>query len=220
MRDVQMYRQLIPQLCKTGRYEKALLSIIIPVYEPTANLARTIWSIKQTIDVPCQVIVQIEKQSVAKNRNAGLEKATGEVIAFVDDDVILPPHWTSQLLAFLDKYEDCGVVAPRMTGPAGEPQNNLSKVLPGTYLKCRPPGTLFMYDRERVGDCKFDEEYVASQWEDTDFMRQVEAKGLRCYCMGDVWILHEMNLTQANQEVWDKNKAHYQSKWERETADV
>ena len=78
MRNAQMYRQLIPQLCKTGRYEKALLSIIIPVYEPTANLARTIWSIKQTIDVPCQVIVQIEKQSVAKNRNAGLAQATGE----------------------------------------------------------------------------------------------------------------------------------------------
>ena len=59
----------------------------------------------------------------------------------------------------------------------------------------------------------FDEAYVRSQWEDTDFMFQVIRHGLRCVATGDVHILHENHWTNATDENWQRNREHFFAKW-------
>jgi GT2 family glycosyltransferase len=46
-------------------------------------------------------------------RNIGVESSAGEIVAIVDDDVILPPHWADEMIK---SYRDCSVVG--VTGPA------------------------------------------------------------------------------------------------------
>ena len=164
------------------------VSVIIPAYEDKPVLRRAIWSICQTVDVPAQLVVAMERQSVAKNRNAGLARARHDLVAFLDDDVLLPAGWLSKMAAVLLEDETIGVVAARMTGPAGEPQNDLASVRPDEIRNCVPPGTCFLYSRSRLEGCGFDETYVRSQWEDTDFMFQVITRGFRCVAIGSVHI--------------------------------
>jgi len=50
----------------------------------------------------------------------GLERASGEIIAFVDDDVTVTPHWLDYLVAPLDD-PSVGVVGGRVVVPAAQP---------------------------------------------------------------------------------------------------
>ena len=211
--DIVDIEPAIPRLVDCGEYNDKPINVMIPVYEATPTLARTLWSIQTTTDMPLRVIVYAFKQSVAKNRNACIELAGDGLRCFADDDILLPPNWASKMAAVLANRKDVGVVAPRMTGTNLLAQNDLANVPAGEIRPCRPPGTLFMYDPTRMNGCAFDEGYIASQWEDTDFMRQIEVAGLTNVCTGDVWILHEMNLTQANGVVWNTNKEYYTKKW-------
>ena len=47
---------------------------------------------------PCRLLVQ-ERRGVAAARNAGGRAATGDLLLFVDADVVLPPHWLQCCLA-------------------------------------------------------------------------------------------------------------------------
>ncbi|HEX5442081.1 MAG TPA: glycosyltransferase family A protein, partial [Ktedonobacterales bacterium] len=48
------------------------------------------------------VIPNLNQQSLSGARNIGIANATGEIIAFVDDDAIIAPDWLEQLCACLD----------------------------------------------------------------------------------------------------------------------
>jgi glycosyltransferase involved in cell wall biosynthesis len=195
------------------RYAEEIVNIIIPVYEATSNLFRTVWSVKHSADMPYHLIIAEEKQCVAKNRNAGLERAEGNLIVFIDDDVLLPGGWLSLLAAALEQHEKIGVVSAQMTGLGGQAQNGLHDIPRNQLAQCTPPGTCFMYDRKKLEGCTFDEEYTGSQWEDTDFMKQVQAMGLICVASGSVWILHDNQFTEANKEVWLQNEKRFNEKW-------
>jgi GT2 family glycosyltransferase len=171
------------------------------------------WSIETTADLPYELIVSESESSVAINRNRGLERATQDHVFFIDDDVLLSPFWASIMVNALQSLPEAGVIAPQMVGPSGEAQNGLAGLSRDDCASCIPPGTLFVYDRRVLSDCRFDETYISSQWEDTDFMMQVAAKGFKCWAVGAVRIIHENLWTRNNDQTWAFNKAHFESKW-------
>ena len=57
--------------------------------------------------------VQEREPGLSRARNRGLAAATGEIVAFVDDDVRVPPQWISALLEGLRRRSDVACV----TGP-------------------------------------------------------------------------------------------------------
>lgn len=194
-----------------GRFEGHGVSVIIPAYDDTAKLRRALWSIRQTADMPYELIVSRARQCVAKNRNAGLELATQDLVIFLDDDVLLPPGWMSRLVAVLAAHRDYGAVCAHLTFADGSPQTRRPRLQPGELWQITIPGTCFVYSRARVHDIRFDENYQGSQWEDTDWMWQVERQGLKVGMTGDVWALHDHADSENKWLV--PNAEYFRGKW-------
>jgi hypothetical protein len=187
------------------------VSIIIPAYADTPRLRRAMWSVCETADLPHELIVACAPQSVAKNRNAGLDRARHDLVAFLDDDVLLPARWLSRLHAVLLARPDAGAVTGLFTFPNGCPQTRRPDLAPGELWQVTIPGTCFLYSRARVGDQRFDEGYAGSQWEDTDWMWAVQGKGLVTLACGDVRAIHDHTLRE-NQHL-QANMARFLEKW-------
>jgi glycogen(starch) synthase len=57
---------------------------------------------------PSLRLVRADERNLSKSRNIGICNATGDVIAFLDDDAFPMPDWLEQLLSV---YEDENVAA-------------------------------------------------------------------------------------------------------------
>jgi len=100
------------------------LSVIIPTYNRCNDLNECLESLFEMKRVPDEVIVvdscstdstyevarrfpvnyiRISERSMVKARNVGLKRATGDVVAYVDDDVVVSRDWSINLL---EPYED------------------------------------------------------------------------------------------------------------------
>ncbi|GEM_PF-3334419 len=200
-----------------GAFEGHGVSVIIPAYDDTAKLRRALWSIRQTADMPYELIVSRAKQCVAKNRNAGLNLATQDLVIFLDDDVLLPPGWMSRLVAALGARKGYGAICAHLTFADGSPQTRRPDLLPGELWEITIPGTCFVYSRARVHDIRFDENYLGSQWEDTDWMWQVKRQGLKVGMTGDVWVLHDHADSENKWLV--PNAEYFRGKWGELPAD-
>ena len=63
------------------------------------------------------IYVHLDKRlKPAETRMAGIEKATGEWLLFVDDDIELEPHFIEELLALLKSETNLGAVGARLPG--------------------------------------------------------------------------------------------------------
>jgi GT2 family glycosyltransferase len=85
--------------------------------------------------------VRCEEANLARSRNLGIAAASGEVVAFIDDDAVPEPHWLAELAA---AYEDervagaGGIVCDR-TGLQLQFEYALCDRLGRTRFDCRPP---------------------------------------------------------------------------------
>ncbi len=141
----------------------ALLSIIVATYttDRLQDLKDLIQSVDLQTYSPIEVVLVVEKDhqlydtirdstwmshrvsiriyfnekggGLSVNRNMGIEKARGDILAFVDDDVVLAPDWSTEVMA---GFSDKGAFG--MTGPAYPLwQNQSMKWIPEEFL----PGT-------------------------------------------------------------------------------
>ena len=51
------------------------------------------------------VVIDRDRRGVAWGRNEGIARATGDLIAFADDDGIPPPDWLERLIAAIDRHD-------------------------------------------------------------------------------------------------------------------
>ncbi|MBA3753582.1 MAG: glycosyltransferase family 2 protein [Nitrospira sp.] len=83
-----------------------IVSVVIPTLgRETLALCQEALA-KQTRQ-PDEVVVVIDqhRRGVAWARNEGIARATGDLIAFADDDGIPPPDWLGRLVAALDRHQ-------------------------------------------------------------------------------------------------------------------
>ena len=87
-----------------------LLEIIVVDNNPASGIT------KKLLDDFPTIRYEIEsRKGVAYARNKGLRSANGDIVAYIDDDVVAPPQWASRILApFADERVMCvsGLVLP------------------------------------------------------------------------------------------------------------
>ena len=194
-----------------------LVSVIVPVFDGERYLAEALDSVLAQDHRPLEVIVVddgstdrsaevarsfagVEVIGLEENlgpaaaRNAGLERATGSFITFLDADDLMVPDRISTQLAYLSAHPDVGCVLMhqellleagaahpvwRPNGPIGIP--------PTTALIRRE-------DSDRVRG--FDPSYRVT--EDTDWLFRLREAGVRIDVLGEVGVIrriHQRNLT-------------------------
>jgi len=64
-----------------------------------------------------RVIIHAKNQGLSSARNTALEAATGEIIAYIDDDAYPDPHWLTYLAATFLNGDYAGVGGPNLPPP-------------------------------------------------------------------------------------------------------
>ena len=124
-----------------------------------------------------------------KARNAGIARATGEIVAFVDDDVVVPPHF----LAARAKAHDAEIFPVAVSGPivnvpdpAHRPKPTAANVSRAFFVTCNV--SVRTSSLRAVGG--FDEAFDLYGWEDTELGARLRAHGVRRVFAWDAYLWH------------------------------
>jgi len=80
----------------SGSYPQTRYDVVVVDNAPTSNRTlRCILDLHR--EYPCLSYVREPQRGGAAARNAGLQAATGDLVAFADDDVIVDVHWLTEL---------------------------------------------------------------------------------------------------------------------------
>ena len=74
-------------------------------------------------------------RGLSLGRNTGIAASTGEILLFIDDDVLVPPEWLGRLVASVRRAGERAVVTGRTVG--GEPETP-GAFAPSLHLDPRP----------------------------------------------------------------------------------
>jgi O-antigen biosynthesis protein len=66
-------------------------------------------------------VISSENRGLSNARNVGMEAATGEIVAYIDDDAYPDPHWLTYLAATFLSTEYAGVSGPNIAPPGDGP---------------------------------------------------------------------------------------------------
>lgn len=167
--------------------------------------------------------------------NQGLERARGDFVVLMNNDVVVTPHWASRLLARFSPDAAVGVVGPRTNFTVG-PQRvdgvsytlgDLDTWAEDWHLKHagmarfthRLIGFLLVARREvieRIGG--FDPLFGVGNFEDDDFSLRAQLAGYRLVIADDVFVHHEGSQSfghdaKAYGHLLEVNRRLFAAKW-------
>ncbi|MFH1279980.1 MAG: glycosyltransferase family A protein [Candidatus Beckwithbacteria bacterium] len=86
------------------------LSVIICTKGRPESLKRALQSLKQQSFKDLEILI-IKESPLVKARDLGWRKAKGEIVSWIDDDVILDKDWAKSLVNIFEKNKDIGGVS-------------------------------------------------------------------------------------------------------------
>ena len=118
--------------------------------------------------------------------NLGLATAAGDFVVCTGNDVIVPPHWDTELLRCFEERRDCGIASLSAFEPGAiiGPPHAMDRIVEGMYSPC-----VMIRKGER-----FDEAY-RKIYQDSDFVMQVYERGQRAYRSCRAHVHHLMRMT-------------------------
>ena len=160
-------------------------------------------------------------EGFARGMNAGLNKAKGSVVAFVNNDTTVPPNWDTILFETLDT-PGAGIAVPAVT--AG---GNVSSVRsePGTSTRVArpfidlPSGVFYMMSTELIRALGgWREDYPTASAEDLDLLFSVWVIGKDVIIDDRVLVDHVGNATASTQlpsmgRIWRENRRKFVKTW-------
>ena len=133
--------------------------------------------------------VFVAEPNRGKARNAGVAHATGELIVFVDDDVVTPPHFVAAH-AKAHEAEDIplAVSGPIVNVPASadRPAPTAANASRAFFVTCNVSVRRAIF--EAAGG--FDETFDRYGWEDTELGVRLRARGVRRRFAWDAYLWH------------------------------
>lgn len=117
------------------------VSVVIATYNRRDLLRRTLESVASQSHAPHEVIIaddgstdstpelaaefpqvtflRQENRGSSAARNLGVQRATGDVVAFTDDDCVVPPDWLERIVDGYERHPEVAGVGGYMEAPAG-----------------------------------------------------------------------------------------------------
>lgn len=124
-----------------------------------------------------------------KARNAGIARASGDVIVFVDDDVVVPPHFlAAHAAAHQGEIFPLAVSGPIVNVPSAEhaPAPTAVNASNAFFVTCNV--SVRASALRAVGG--FDEAFDLYGWEDTELGARLRAHGVRRHFAWDAYLWH------------------------------
>ena len=107
-RRTELLGKLLQSIENQELDEKTDLEVIVVDNDPTASAEKIVEHFIENGRFPYHYFVQPEK-NISLTRNMAVEQATGDYIAFIDDDERADPKWIYYLIHAINKYEADGV---------------------------------------------------------------------------------------------------------------
>ena len=130
-------------------------------------------------------LIRTENRGLSSARNTGLMAATGEIVAYTDDDAYPDPHWLTYLAAMFQRTNHAGIggpnIPPRGDGPIADCVANAPggpvHVLLDDELAEHIPGCNMAFRRERMIEIGgFDPRYRVAG-DDVDICWRLQERG-------------------------------------------
>jgi glycosyltransferase involved in cell wall biosynthesis/GT2 family glycosyltransferase len=220
------------------------LTVVVPVWDGLTWTQAFVESVRRHTDVPYELVIvdngsgweakgyAREAADVAilngRNRgfaaamNQGLRRARGRAVAFCNNDTVLPPGWSSRLVAHLDD-PSAGIVVPAVTAARNpltvrrEPGEEVERVRP---FAPPPPAVVYVLRTETARALGgFGEEFEPAGSEDVDLAFKVWVNGLDIVYDSRVLVRHASKATAAAklgdwEAVWRRNRKVLLAKWQ------
>jgi len=125
-------------------------------------------------------------------RHAGVNKAKGDYIVFIDADITLPESWLAKIIPHLGKYDAVGGIAV--------PDGDVTYICQKFKLEPKPmphttgiTGNNVIYKGEFLKKIKLDPEMRSG--EDTDLNWRLQEAGSKIKLIEDLFVTHEENIS-------------------------
>lgn len=163
-------------------------SAVVVDNDETGSAEETVHNLRTQLSMPLSYQIEPE-QNIALARNRAVAMATGDFIAFIDDDEVPTKSWLRNLVKARDEFSADGVLGPVVPSYEGNPPE---WVVRGKFYE-RPShrtGEVLNWTNTRTGNVlltraifsdknnMFRPEF-GSGGEDRDFFRRMIAKGMR-----------------------------------------
>jgi len=194
------------------------VSIVVPTYRSFGQVESMIRSMEKTAYSVGEIVVTCTAGSAAVNRNFGLAHSRYGIVIMVDDDMDgFFPGWDTVLLDPLIKDPEIVMISARLIRPNGK----LGCTMGDNYdVSCdlalctnqQVPTACVAFKKNGL---HFDEGYIGSGFEDTDYCRQISKR----YPQGKFVINNKCRLVHINEmknqqgRYWEANKAFFLKKW-------
>jgi len=174
-----------------------------------------------------QLILLNQNLYFGEANNIGAERARGEHLLLLNNDVTVVPGYAKTLLGALQTADSAGAVGPKFVFPDGRLQEAGGDLRPDGWTAqhgkteaaapalsgpslhavdyCSAAYLMLRRDvfLEMAG---FDPLYDPAYFEDVDLMLRLRSRGLFTYLCGDVTVVHQENAT--SQSVWDPQRRY------------
>ena len=183
-----------------------------------------------------KLILNDDNRGFAAANNQGLAVATGEYLVLLNNDTYVTPGWLRTLVRHLQRDRTLGLIGPVTNNIGNEAKIDIAyadmdeMLLKSAAYTHRRIGQTYplrtaaffcvMLPRttyERVGT--LDEAFGRGFFEDDDYCRRIEQRGLRVVCAEDVFIHHHLSASfnklkqQDRQQLFEDNRKIYEAKW-------
>ena len=201
-----------------------MTDIIIPTIKTEYELRGQIAEIEQHTEIDFNLIVTSQQVSAAKNRNIGLRRSRSKLVIMMDDDMTgFYKGWAKDLLKPMIGEFDVGIVSARLCsldmrhckamGMDEEDHKMYPLVFPADKKRVTTACIAF-----RNKGIMFDENYIGSGWEDTDFSMQwgKEFPDMKILVNNGCILKHINERKNQEGHHWDHNRRLFITKWGEE----
>ena len=223
--------------------ESPELSIVVLAWDNLRYTQQFVESVRRNTTVPYELIIvdngsaweaahyaraaadtavmNEENLGFARGMNQGLAAARGELVAFCNNDTILPPRWAELLLETARGHPEAAIVVPAVTAarnPAtvrSEPGDVVETIAP---FSAPPPAIVYLASTKLIGELGgWDERYEVASGEDVDLCFKVWVNDLDVVFDQRVLVDHvgkgSASRLEDWQSLWERNRQRFLAKW-------